>query len=212
MEKVLFISALFLLLLKPLSAFTADKVVIIPLVKNGATGNAEATDVLEGKTFSNADNVNLSGKMTNVGVVIFEPGTSIKTIPEGYHNGSGIINGDTDLVSDNIKSGVSIFGISGNYTGPSPYRGALQGCRWITNNWGWTITDCNNDCELYSQLNAKYDTNNLIQTEANIAADHCKNYCTAISTHLGLLHEYYPDDGFMRAYDYLVELCEIYNH
>lgn len=46
------------------------------------------------------------------------PGTSNQTIDSGkYLTGVQTIKGDANLVSDNIKSGVSIFGVSGSYQG-----------------------------------------------------------------------------------------------
>ena len=56
------------------------------------TGDAVAADVLSGKTFSNAQATGISGTMVNNGAVsgvasIAQP----YTIPEGYHNGNGIV-------------------------------------------------------------------------------------------------------------------------
>ena len=46
------------------------------------------------------------------------PGTADKTIASGkYLTGTQTIKGDANLVAGNIKSGVSIFGVAGNYTG-----------------------------------------------------------------------------------------------
>lgn len=46
------------------------------------------------------------------------PGTSNQTIAAGtYLTGAQTIKGDANLVAGNIKSGVSIFGVSGNYVG-----------------------------------------------------------------------------------------------
>lgn len=48
------------------------------------------------------------------------PGTSNQTIAAGtYLTGAQTIKGDSNLVAGNIKSGVSIFGVSGNYAGSS---------------------------------------------------------------------------------------------
>ena len=57
------------------------------------TGDAAAGDVLSGKTFSNAQGVGISGTMPNRGAVsqTVSAGQSY-TIPEGYHNGLGVIS------------------------------------------------------------------------------------------------------------------------
>lgn len=48
----------------------------------------------------------------------YTPSTSNQTISSGYYlTGTQTIKGDSNLVASNIKSGVSIFGISGSYSG-----------------------------------------------------------------------------------------------
>lgn len=78
----------------------------------GGGGNAQPEDVLSGKTFTN-DYGEQVGTMPNRGAIIITPSTSNTTIPAGYHNGSGYVKGDPNLVPENIKQGVSIFGVSG---------------------------------------------------------------------------------------------------
>lgn len=54
------------------------------------------------------------------------PGTADKTIASGrYLTGAQTIKGDANLVAGNIKSGVSIFGVAGNYEGSG---GSSGGC------------------------------------------------------------------------------------
>lgn len=62
------------------------------------TGDAVAADVLTGKTFSNANAVGIAGTMVNRGAVsaTISAGQSY-TIPEGYHNGSGVVTDNTQL-------------------------------------------------------------------------------------------------------------------
>ena len=81
-----------------------------------ASGTAVAGEVLLGKTFSNASGAG-TGSMPNNGALTFTPGTAAQTIPAGYHNGSGTVVGDTDLTAGNIKNGVNIFGVTGEYRG-----------------------------------------------------------------------------------------------
>lgn len=53
------------------------------------------------------------------GAKTITPSTNTQiAVPAGYYTGGDItVNGDNKLVADNIKSGVSIFGVKGNYTG-----------------------------------------------------------------------------------------------
>lgn len=57
------------------------------------TGDAVEANVLAGKTFSNALGTGKTGTMVNNGAVTqtIAPGGSY-TIPEGYHNGSGVVS------------------------------------------------------------------------------------------------------------------------
>jgi hypothetical protein len=78
-----------------------------------SVGDAAEENVLEGRTFSKTGAAGLTGTMPNNGTVNFTPGTSSQTIPAGYHNGQGTVAGDGNLVSGNIRAGVSIFGVGG---------------------------------------------------------------------------------------------------
>jgi hypothetical protein len=88
----------------------ADK---IAEISGSATGDAVASEVLAGKTFSNETATGLTGTMPNRGAVSITPGTSAQTIEAGYHNGAGAVAGDADLVTGNIRAGATIFGVAG---------------------------------------------------------------------------------------------------
>lgn len=79
----------------------------------GASGDALASDLLSGKTAS-TDAGEITGAMPNNGALTITPGSTNKPIPLGYHNGNGVISGDTNLNSSNILAGKTIFGIPGN--------------------------------------------------------------------------------------------------
>jgi hypothetical protein len=81
-----------------------------------ATGDATAGDVLTGKTFSNASAAGIAGTMPDNGAVTIVPTTTNQTIAMGYHNGSGKVEGDADLVSCKIRRGVNLFGVVGSIT------------------------------------------------------------------------------------------------
>ena len=81
-------------------------------------GTAVASNVLSGKTFINSTGNTVTGTMTNQGSKTVTPKSSSQTLSAGYYNGI-TINGDSNLKAANIKSGVSIFGVSGSYTATS---------------------------------------------------------------------------------------------
>jgi len=61
--------------------------------------------------------VSLTASVTTKGATTYTPGTSNQTISSGtYLTGAQTISGDANLVGSNIKSGVSIFGVSGQLT------------------------------------------------------------------------------------------------
>lgn len=58
--------------------------------------------------------------VTKKAAATYTPSTSNQTIAASqYLNGAQTIKGDANLVAGNIKSGVSIFGVTGNYAGSS---------------------------------------------------------------------------------------------
>lgn len=82
-------------------------------VVDTSLGTAVSGDLLSGKTaFVNGALV--AGTMPNNGTVNITPGTTIQTIALGFHSGAGTVTGDANLLSTNIKSGASIFGVTGN--------------------------------------------------------------------------------------------------
>ena len=169
MKKALSILTLSTVLLFGFSAIAADKVVVVPLGGKKPAGDAVAADVLEGKTFSNKDDVNIPGTMANNPAVSYIPGTSGQSISEGYHNGSGLVAGDEDLISENIKSGTTIFAVPGKTevvdtsTGDANNEHILKNKKaWVDGVektgstglfWGcrpgrdsWDFQDCSVDC------------------------------------------------------------------
>ena len=56
--------------------------------------------------------------MSTKSATTYTPSTSNQTISSGYYlTGTQTIKGDSNLVASNIKSGVSIFGVNGSYSG-----------------------------------------------------------------------------------------------
>ena len=134
---------------------------------NDAT--AAVGDVLTGKTFYSGSTAR-TGTMPNIGTQTITPSTTTQYISAGYHNGAGYCAGDGDLVSGNIRSGVNIFGVSGNsnvvdtsagtisssalirsgyvaYSDGSQYTGTLANCvangnACYANGGAWEASEC----------------------------------------------------------------------
>lgn len=80
-------------------------------------GDATVADVLSGKTFTSSAGLNATGSIPSKTAATYTPGTSDQTIASGqYLSGVQTIKGDANLVAENIKSGVPIFGVEGSYT------------------------------------------------------------------------------------------------
>ena len=81
----------------------------------GQYGNATPDDVLQGRRFTSlAGPRDEAGNISKYSSLNISPGTSDTAIPTGYHDGSGTVAGDSNLKSSNIRSGYSIFGVSGS--------------------------------------------------------------------------------------------------
>lgn len=84
---------------------------------------AAAGDILSGKV-AYSDGQKLTGTMTDNGSKYQAIGADVDdeyTIPSGYHNGGGQVylrgSAKNELTPENIKSGITIMGVAGTYTG-----------------------------------------------------------------------------------------------
>lgn len=91
---------------------------------NADTSDATAVagDILSGATaYVNGNKI--TGNMTNNGAVTGTITTKAQqyTIPQGYHDGSGKVSisstEQAKIIAENIKSGVTILGVEGTYSG-----------------------------------------------------------------------------------------------
>lgn len=80
----------------------------IPLGGKKPAGDAVAADVLEGKTFSNKDDVGVTGTMATQSL-----SANSTTVPAGYYHATTLNGVDSDLATGNIRSGATIFGVPG---------------------------------------------------------------------------------------------------
>ena len=119
--------------------------------------DASAAEILLGKAAYNSSG-KVTGTMTNNGAVsgIISTLAGSYTIPEGYHTGLGTIAIDPDeqakIIPENIKSGVSILGITGTYplfTQVTPLATDFaEG--YVSNATGWTYqANSNNRADVY---------------------------------------------------------------
>ena len=84
--------------------------------------NASTSEILSSKT-AYVNGVKVTGSMNNQGAwsaLVSEKDDAI-SIPSGFHDGSGVIGIDTieksKLIPSNIKAGVILLGVEGEYTG-----------------------------------------------------------------------------------------------
>lgn len=93
------------------------------LGEGGDYGTAIASDVLSGKTIGTDEGI-LNGTMIDRGTDNFTPKTYNQAVLGGKHSGNGIVYGDADLISANIKKDVVLFDTVGTYD-PSYTAGTL---------------------------------------------------------------------------------------
>ena len=101
------------------------------------------------------------------------PGTSNQTIAAGtYLTGTQTIKGDANLVADNIKSGVSIFGVTGTASGGGG-SGSTETCTFnvtLTNpsNYMWLLLvylDINNNVVIRNAQNPVFNGDSIIMAK-----------------------------------------------
>ena len=110
-------------------------------------GDASASDVAEGKTFTSAAGLKVTGT-AKASVPTFQAKTATPSAAEqtvtpdsGYDGLSSVtVEGDANLVPGNIKSGVSIFGVIGTYEGSGGSGGGIQAQHITSGNETITIS------------------------------------------------------------------------
>lgn len=86
---------------------------------NTSDANAVAADLLANKT-AYVNGVKITGSAPAKEATTITPTTTDQTVAAGTHlTGLLTIKGDSNLLAENIKSGVTIFGVAGTYTGPT---------------------------------------------------------------------------------------------
>ncbi|WMJ79524.1 phage tail protein [Clostridium sp. MB40-C1] len=75
-------------------------------------GNAQPSDVLQGRTFTNDSGIVQNGAITNYGSKIITPTNYTQSFGSGFYESVKVV-GDSTLKPENITKGISIFGIIG---------------------------------------------------------------------------------------------------
>ena len=104
---------------------------------NTTDANATASEILSGRT-AYVNKNKITGEMTNNGAVTGTISTKAGTytIGAGYHNGLGSVGIDLieqqKIIAGNIKSGISILGVEGEYSGEAVTAGAVSVTPYLT--------------------------------------------------------------------------------
>ena len=104
---------------------------------NTTDANATASEILSGKT-AYVNKNKITGEMTNNGAVSGTISTKagIYTVPAGYHSGLGSVSIDSTeqakIIATNIKSGISILGVTGSYAGEPVTAGTVSVTPYLT--------------------------------------------------------------------------------
>lgn len=104
---------------------------------NTTDANAAASEILSGRT-AYVNKNKITGEMPNNGAVTGTISTKAQTytIPAGYHSGLGTVSiastEQNKIIASNIKSGISILGVTGNYSGEAVTAGAVNVTPYLT--------------------------------------------------------------------------------
>lgn len=122
---------------------------------NTTDANASASEILSGRT-AYVNKNKITGEMANNGAVTGTITTKAQeyTIPAGYHSGLGKVSiSSTEqgkIIASNIKSGVSILGVTGNYSGEAVTAGPVNVTPYLTSQ---TILPSSISKDYISQVN-----------------------------------------------------------
>lgn len=174
------------------------KITALKLSVQTADANATAADILSGKT-AWVKGTKISGSIGTKDATTIIPGTSDQTIASGvYLAGAQTIKGDSNLIAGNIKSGTSIFGVTGTYEGSG--GGSSGGSASFTTG---TITGTKR-MSAPGTYDYTYDLSVIPNLDsANIIV---LKYRYTASSHMGLvsLHRENANDAFSIARGYIM--------
>jgi hypothetical protein len=141
--------------------------------------NVTADKLLSGYTAINTKGEVITGTISSQGAKTYTPTTNTQYITSGkYLSGNQTIKGDTNLISNNIKKGVKIFNVTGNYEGGSgggnfakimayqKYRGAFNAVSAIEVS-GFGEAEFYGEYQDFSSWNGKYLATDINETDIN---------------------------------------------
>lgn len=165
---------------------------ILVKVPEASSGVEQATPVISintsGLITATAGNKSATKQLAFQAAKTITPSaTSQIAVSSGYYTGGNItVAGDANLVAGNIKSGVSIFGVSGNYVGSG---GSGEGSAEYSENeddiLNRTITSYTNDRLTTVGSYAFYSCTKLSEVSfanATNIRNNAFNYCTSLTT------------------------------
>lgn len=140
-------------------------------------GTANTNEVLSGKTFTSVSGNNLTGTMPSKTAETFTPSTTDQTITSGqYLSGDQTIAGDPNLVSTNIKSGVSIFNVEGSLqTGATIYTTTTTPS---SNSTTISFTGLAQEPKMFAVQIQSQITNSSTRTVVNVMSDGTNTYAS----------------------------------
>lgn len=99
--------------------------------------NAAASEILSGKT-AYVNKNKITGEMANNGAVsgVISTKAGTYTVPAGFHSGLGSVSisstEQAKIIDSNIKSGISILGVTGSYSGEAVEVTAVNVTPYLT--------------------------------------------------------------------------------
>ncbi len=166
-------------------------------VVNTTSGDAVAGEMLNGKK-AWVKGLQVIGTMADVGQTNMTPGTAAQTIPQGYHDGTGEVAGDAGLVAENIKKGVTIFGVAGTLStnaGGGTYTVALS-------KTGQTTSYAENDDGAYQKGVALPTPRFTVQPDTNCVLDNLTGLIWARNANMGGLMTWSAAITYCEALNY----------
>ncbi|MCU7835400.1 MAG: hypothetical protein KZQ83_09105, partial [gamma proteobacterium symbiont of Taylorina sp.] len=149
------------------------------------SNGAEIINVLETTTFWGVKSSNWglqSGTMKNIGQQQVTPTISEQIISQGYHDGTGVVAGDADLLTANIKAGITIFDIEGKKEVVDTSSGDAVAAEIIKDKKAWvdgvevigtqSVQTLNNINEILSA--GSYEATTLSTVDTDLSSDNIK--------------------------------------